>query len=152
MHLPNFGRTASFVARALVRTGARVALAPLPLIHRDLDSYTEEKSARVTVQVRGQAGNASACCACPGFDRRRQPITMQPPAWPSWSLARLLPRDSPLKMRFTVIDAAPKPTLTPLTARAPRCACSARTSTRKWRVAAVCVRRDVWSGEMFAIA
>ena len=37
-----------------------------------------------------------------------------PPAWPSWSLARLLPRDSALKMRFTVIDTVLKPTLTPL--------------------------------------
>ena len=106
--------SASFVARALVRTGARAALAPLPLIHRDLDSRTHEKSARATVQVRVRSGKALELEVCTQFHSRRHQSVGDEPAWPSWSLARLLLRDSALKMRFTVIDAVPNRTLTPL--------------------------------------
>ena len=93
----------------------------MPLIHRDLDSRTHEKSARATVQVRVRTGNALEQEVCPqiqdggrGRGRTRHQSVGDEPAWPSWSLARLLLRDSALKMRFTVIDAVPNPTLTPL--------------------------------------
>ena len=80
---------------------------------------------------------------------------MQPPAWASWSLARILPRDSPLTMRFSVIDAVPKPTLTPLRdairARAEMCLLGAHLDEEMACCRRVCTE-DVWSCEVFAIA
>ena len=70
------------------------------------------------VQVACESDNAFELQPCPRLEQRRQPGECEAAGWPSRSLSWLFLREPPLKERFTVVDTASKPTLSPL--RTPR--------------------------------
>ena len=78
--------------------------------------------------------------ACPGLDRRRQPVQWRRSAWSTRTLSWLILGAPSSKRRFAVVDAVPTPTPTPLRdairARAGKCLLLAR-ADGKLRVADV---------------
>ena len=91
------------------RVRAVLGLRP-PLLVRDM----HREQAHVPNQVRRALDKALANGRDPQSQIFRRPFQWRPPAWPSRSLAWLLPRVSPLKASFTVVGTRPMPTLTPL--------------------------------------
>ena len=87
---------------------------PMLLCHRHHDSGTHKTRPRATVKVASKKNERlereRVLRIAPAAARRLP----SPSAWHMDGMARLLLRLSPLKRRFTVVDTASMPTLTPL--------------------------------------
>ena len=111
-------------------SGDRLTAAPLLLFHRRLDGNMRTHHGRVAEKTELKSEQTRGREAIPGLQTLRQPGGWRAAAWSSWTLSLLFLRDSPFKERFTVVDAASKPTLKQLgysmRARAEMCLLLAR--------------------------
>ena len=81
---------------------------------RRLDGDIGTHRGRVAVKIAVESEQTREREACPGLDRRRQPVQWRRSAWSTRTLSWLLLCEPPSKERFGVADAAPTPTPTPL--------------------------------------
>ena len=81
-----------------------------------LDGGTHTHRARAAVKTAVESEQTLELQPSLQLKQKRQARHWRVGGQPSWSLARLLPREVPLKERFTVVDAASMPTPTPLRA------------------------------------
>ena len=111
-------------------SGERLTAAPLLLFHRRLKMRTHAQCVRALFQTELKSEQTRGREAFPHPQTERQPGDWRAAAWSSWTLSLLFLRDSPFKERFTVVDAASKPTLKQLgysmRARAEMCLLLAR--------------------------
>ena len=84
------------------------------LCHRHHDSGTRKIIPRATVKVASKKNERLERSRVLGFAPAAARRLPSPSAWHMDGMARLLLRLSPLKRRFTVVDTASMPTLTPL--------------------------------------
>ena len=111
-------------------SGGRATAAPLLLFHRRLDGGTHALHVRAAEKTEVESEQTRGREATPHPQTKWQPGDWRAAAWSSWTLSLLFLRDSPFKKRFTVVDAASKPTLKQLgysmRARAEMCLLLAR--------------------------
>ena len=81
---------------------------------RRLDGDLGTHRGRVAVKIAVESEQTREREPCLGLDRRRQPIQWRRSAWSTRTLSWLILGEPPSKKRFTVVDAAPTPTPTPL--------------------------------------
>ena len=93
--------------------------------HRRTASRSRRCSFSTAVFTERESEQARLLHAFLRLEQRRQPGECEAAGWPSRSLSWLFLRELPLKERFTVVDTASKPTLSPL--RTPR-----RARDEKW--------------------
>ena len=111
--------------RDALSSDVTLILAPLPLLDRHPDSGTHTVRVRAAIFTERQSEQRLENERCIRSKHKRQPGECEAAGWPSRSLSWLFLRELPLKERFTVVDTASKPTLSPL--RTPR-----RARDEKW--------------------
>ena len=102
------------VSRSPIWSGARADAAPVLRCGLRLDGGMDAHRGHAAVKTAVAKLKALEREACPGLDRRWQPVQWRRAAWSTRTLSWLILGAPSSKRRFAVVDAVPTPTPTPL--------------------------------------